>query len=148
VKLFFISLLFFLPTIAEACKAGPLPDCKKPSATFSAKKFERLQNAVDEFQQLLSETLIVNDKIHPHDPKRTSCFNNLFAQYYLRALKEFAKSHGNKICELHAGWVAVHVKDLIDEKSMEWQEIKVDRTKLQTAAKKVDAALVKFLPAK
>jgi len=95
---------------------------------------------------LLTETIAESDKLFPNErAPRNSCFNNHFAQHYLLRLKDFADSHGNKICTVHAGWVATQVRRLIEEKSLEWQAVKVDRRKLQARAKKVSEALAEFL---
>jgi len=154
VKFLLLAALFFSPSAGFACKPGPLPTCNDPPLALKAESFAKLVAAVGEFQSELNRTIQMNDQSGSHEKipakesmGRTSCFNNHFAQIYLDQLGAFAQSHKNKICELHPGWVAAQVKDLIDEKSAEWQAIKIGREKLQAKAKAVNTALTNFLPA-
>jgi hypothetical protein len=127
-----ISLLLFVFTIeAWACKPAPLPGCDKPEILLREAAFQKLDEQSVAFQQALTAGILESDskiraeKSFKGNPSRTSCFNNNFAVFYLKQIKDYAQKHGKMICANHLDFIDGQIKQLIDASTLERKAVTV-----------------------
>lgn len=122
---------------AYACRPAPLVECSKKNTTVDPERFKDLLTLVEGYQTLLTK------KITPPE-RRSSCFNNNFANYYSKAFYKKIVSTNGKTCDKQISQVKTAINNLIDKNSEENLSVlkKHDKKHLKKEAKKVRIALM------
>lgn len=112
ITMFFV--VFSLPALA--CKPKGLEECAVKDLNVDQKSFAQLLKKVKTYQGQM-------DQVIRYPEKRTSCFNNHFANFYGdQFLTELNKNNG-KTCEKNLSQVESAFWSLATDKSLEYKSI-------------------------
>jgi hypothetical protein len=147
-SLWVVSLLISSSAASSppTCQLKPLNSCERQDLVkLEEKTFKDLDRGILRYQDLLDKHLAKLQK-GKAPAAVNSCFSYHFTNYYLKAIRSFAKGNKGYFCSQHLPLLYSSINSLVDKNSVEGRLIKAEKAKMDLLeqAMNVSEALLYF----